>query len=350
MIQSTAVPPTFVIVYEIVSMLRPKLSAFGENAREPPRGGSTSWLYRDGDRFVLDVGSRRLEACQVVVAMATYQRPRLPAFAADLDPRVVQLHSSEYRNPGQLPADGTALVVGSGNSGAEIALELSRRQRVVLAGRYPGHLPFKVDGLAGRVLLDRLVLRGLFHRVLTVDTPIGRKARPKMTRGSGPLIRVKARQLAAAGVERVPRMTGARGGRPLLADGNVVNANAVVWCTGFRPGFEWIDLPLESDGHAPANHKGIVDYLPGLYFVGLHFLYAASSGMIHGVGRDAARIARAIESRVTRSGDARHAGVIVTGSAVPTGPAATPRAAASARSTPRSTTRSASRTPGRPAR
>src|SRR5680860_617404 len=176
MIQSTAVPPTFVIVYEIVSMLRPKLSAFGENAREPPRGGSTSWLYRDGDRFVLDVGSRRLEACQVVVAMATYQRPRLPAFAADLDPRVVQLHSSEYRNPGQLPADGTALVVGSGNSGAEIALELSRRQRVVLAGRYPGHLPFKVDGLAGRVLLDRLVLRGLFHRVLTVDTPIGRKA------------------------------------------------------------------------------------------------------------------------------------------------------------------------------
>jgi len=314
------------------------------------RGARVDRLSQVGDNFVLDVGRRRLEARQVVVAMANYQRPRIPAFVAELDPNVVQLHSSEYSNPTQLPPDGTVLVVSSGNSGAEIALELANRQRVVLAGRYPGQLPFKVDGLAGRALLDRLVLRGVFHRMLTVDTPMGRKARPKMTRGSGPLIRVKAKQLRAAGVDRVPRMTGTRDGRPLLADGSDVDICAVVWCTGYRPGFEWIDLPLKSDGHAPAHRRGIVDDIPGLYFVGLHFLYAASSGMIHGVGRDAARIAQAIETRVAQAEGARHAGgrdyAAAAAAGAATAPGATPRAASDTRSTPRS----ANRTPGQPLR
>ena len=259
-------------------------------------------LSHDGERFVIEAGRQRMTADQVVVAMANYQQPKVPSFAADLDQEIVQLHSSHYRNPDQLPS-GSVLVVGSGNSGAEIALELSADRQVFVAGRYPGHLPFEVDSPAGHAFLGRLVLRVLFHRVLTVATPLGRKAKPAFTRGSMPLIRTKGKHLDAAGVTRLSRVAGVRQGRPLLEDGSVLDVDAVVWCTGYRSGFEWIDLPLNREpgagGHddEPDHRHGVAAAVDGLYFVGLHYLYAVSSAMIHGVGRDAARIARAVAER-----------------------------------------------------
>jgi len=239
----------------------------------------------------------------VVVAMATYQKPRVPAFADALAAGIVQLHSSEYRSPSQL-RDGEVLVVGAANSGAEIALETARRgYRTLLSGRHPGHLPFRIDGIAYRAGVVRLVLRGVFHRVLTTDTPLGRKARPSVVSRSGPLIRVKSRDLAAAGVERVPRTEGVRKGRPVLADRRVPDVANVIWCTGYYPGFSWIDLPVLDGQGEPVQRRGIVPGEPGLYFVGLHFLYALSSTMIHGVGRDAEHVARTVyqRSRATAS-------------------------------------------------
>jgi putative flavoprotein involved in K+ transport len=107
--------------------------------------------------------------------MANYQRPRVPPFARDLDSRIVQLHSFEYRRASQLQA-GDVLVAGAGNSGAEIAIELVRQHRTWLAGPDTGHVPFRIDGLAARLVLARLVLRVVFHRVLSIATPIGRRA------------------------------------------------------------------------------------------------------------------------------------------------------------------------------
>lgn len=254
-------------------------------------------LSRLGDRFVVVAGGERFEADRVVVAMANYQQPRTPAFAGELDPRIVQVHSFEYRNPAQL-RDGPALVVGVGNSGAEIAMELARTRRTILAGRPSGYIPFRIDGLAARLLLERLVLRVVFHRILTIGTPLGRKVRPKVLRSAAPLIRVKPRDLVAAGVERVGRVVGARNGSPLLEGGDVVEAANVIWCTGFDAGFSWIDLPVfDADGE-PRHEAGVVADEPGLYFVGLNFLYAFSSEMIHGVGRDADRIAGIIAGEV----------------------------------------------------
>jgi putative flavoprotein involved in K+ transport len=116
----------------------------------------------------------------------------------------------------------------------------------------------------------------------------------------GPLIRVKPADLVAAGVERAPRVTGVRDGKPLLADGRALDVANVIWCTGFHPGLSWIDLPkfgYGADGE-PVHERGIVPGEPGLYFVGLHFLYSFSSTMIHGVARDAERIANTIRARV----------------------------------------------------
>jgi putative flavoprotein involved in K+ transport len=253
-------------------------------------------VSRHGDGFLVVAGNQRLEARNVVVAMANFQRPRVPPFAHELDPDIVQIHSLDYRNPSQL-RDGDVLVVGAGNSGAEIALETARTHKTWMSGRDVGHVPFDVDGVLARLFLFRIVLRVLFHRVLTVATPFGRAMRPKVLHIGGPLVRTKPWDLEAAGIQRVPRVAGARNGQPVLDDGRVLDVKNVVWCTGFHPGFSWLDLPVFGADGDPVHERGIVASHPGLYFVGLHFLYAFSSTMIHGVGRDAERIASHVAAR-----------------------------------------------------
>jgi putative flavoprotein involved in K+ transport len=283
------------------------LEAYARHFALPVRlGVRVDRLSRQGEGFLVVAGAQRYEARSVVVAMANYQRPRVPPFARELSPDITQLHSLEYRNADQLRPGGV-LVVGAGNSGAEIALETSVDRPTLLAGRDTGHVPFRIEGLAGRLLLVRLVLRVAFHRVLTVATPIGRRVRAKVLHSGGALVRVKPRELTAAGIQRVERVTGVRDGRPMLADGRVLEVANVVWCTGFHAGFSWIDLPVFGPDGEPRHERGLVPGQPGLFFVGLHFLYALSSTMIHGVGRDAARIADAVAARrcpeTRRSGD-----------------------------------------------
>ncbi|HKI56741.1 MAG TPA: NAD(P)-binding domain-containing protein [Trueperaceae bacterium] len=272
------------------------LEAYAARFELPVRTGvRVTRLWRDGHRFLLDTPQGRLEAAQVVVAMANYQRPSVPAFASELDPAIRQLHSAEYRNTAQL-RPGPALVVGAGNSGAEIALELSRDRATWLSGNGTGEIPFDIKNATARRLLVPLVLRVVFHRVLTIGTPIGRKVRPRLVGRGGPLIRTRMRDLSAAAVMRVPRMAGVTDGRPRLDGGQTLDVANVVWCTGFRAGFEWIDLPLP-DEHAITHGGGADSSVPGLYFTGLHFLYAASSAMVHGAGRDGRRVARAVARR-----------------------------------------------------
>ena len=253
-------------------------------------------VSRDGDRFVVETQEAVFEAENVVVAMADFQRRRVPEFAEELDPDIVQIHSYEYRNPSQL-REGAVLVVGAGNSGAEISLELSRTHRTWLSGRDTGHMPFRIEGAASRLFLAPLALRFIFHRVLTTNTPIGRRARPRILSRGAPVIRVKPGDLSATGVERVPRMIGVRDELPLVEGDRTLDAANVIWCTGFHPGFSWIDLRVFGK-EGPIHERGVVEGEPGLYFVGLEFLYAMSSVMVHGVGRDAEHIANHIASRV----------------------------------------------------
>jgi len=234
----------------------------------------------------------------VVVAMATYQRPKVPAFARELDARIQQMPSLDYRRPAQIPP-GDVLIVGAANSGAEIALDLARAgRRVWLSGRNPGQIPFRIeDPFALRVIVP-LLFRVFFHRIMTVDTPIGRKARPDFLKKGLPLIRTKLVDLTSAGVNLVPRTEAVAEGRPKLADGRVLEVSSVIWATGFDIGRGWIDLPVFDEHQEPIQYRGVVPNEPGLYFVGPHFLYSASSTMIHGIGRDAQRVADTIGRRV----------------------------------------------------
>ncbi|MEP6733124.1 MAG: NAD(P)-binding domain-containing protein [bacterium] len=273
------------------------LSAYAERFNLPVRTGvRVNRLWRSGDRYLIDAGDVRYEARHVVVAMANYQEPRVPDFAAQLAPEIVQLHSKEYSKPSQLRA-GKVLVVGAGNSGAEIAMELvTAGHPTWLAGRDTGQIPFQIDSLLGKYVFAPLLLRFVFHRLLTLDTPMGRKAHAKATASTmaTPLIRRKPKDLLKAGVVRVPKVIGVRGGLPVLENGETLDVENVIWCTGFHAGFKWIDLPVFDLRGRPQHERGIVRDEPGLFFVGLHFLYALSSTMIQGVGRDANRIADAI--------------------------------------------------------
>lgn len=274
------------------------LEAYAKRFELPVRSGTrVERLVRVGDAYQVTANGRTYEAPHVVIAMATYQQPRVPSFSAEMDPAIAQIHSVDYRRPSQLPP-GEVLIVGAGNSGAEIAMDLARDgRRVWVSGRDVGQIPFKIsDPFAGRVLAP-IVFRFVFHRVLTMDTPIGRRARPNFTTRGTPLIRTRNSDLLAAGVTRAPRTEGVREGKPVLADGTVLDVAGVVWCTGFHLGPKWLELPVfESDGE-PRQVRGVVPGEPGLYFVGPHYLYSLSSTMIHGIGRDAKYVAEAVASR-----------------------------------------------------
>jgi putative flavoprotein involved in K+ transport len=272
------------------------LESYAERMNLPVRRGvKVDGLSRRGDRFVITAGELTFEADNVIVAMANYQVPRVPTFAKDLDPSIVQIHSKDYRNPSQL-IEGPVLVVGAGNSGADIAIEVAKSHPTVMAGKEFGHVPFRIEGFFARNVLIRLV-RFAGHRVMTVKTPIGKKIRPKFLAGAAPLVRVKPNDLIGAGIERVSRVAGVLAGAPMLEDERVLDVNNVIWCTGFRPGFSWIDLPILGDRQEPMHEGGVVSQEPGLYFVGLNFLYAATSDTVTGVQRDAKRIAKHAASR-----------------------------------------------------
>jgi putative flavoprotein involved in K+ transport len=274
------------------------LEAYARRFNLPVRSGMRAErLFRKDGVFCVRAGNTDFQADQVVVAMSNYQQGRAPSFAAELSPDIVQLHSSDYRKPSQL-GRGEVLIVGAGNSGSEVAMELARSHKVWMSGRDTGQVPFRINGFWARFIMLRVVLRFMFHYLMTIKTPIGRKMRLKVLHQGGPLIRVKSRDLERAGVARVAKVVGVRDGYPLLADGRILKVANVVWCTGYRAPFPWIDLPVIDEQGEPRHQGGIVADVPGLYFVGLHFLYSFSSTMIHGVGRDAKRIVTAIERRI----------------------------------------------------
>jgi putative flavoprotein involved in K+ transport len=271
------------------------MEAYAKRFDLPIRTGvSVDGVSRQENRYVVACGDRRIEADNVVVATGAHQNPKVPPFASELDPSIVQLHSSEYLAPSQLQ-DGSVLVVGVGNSGAEISFEVSRTHQTLLAGKEHGHIPARHGSIPFRFLFH--VIRFIGYHVLTLSTPIGRKVRPKFIASGPPLIRVRPKDIAAAGIERVGRVVGVRNGSPLVEGDRVLDVTNVLWCTGFRPDFSWIHLPVFDEAGDPRHVRGVVSSQPGLYFVGLLFLYAAVSDVLPGVGRDAEHIADHISSR-----------------------------------------------------
>jgi len=247
-------------------------------------------LEHDGERFVVHAADRVYESDQVVVATGPFQRPKLPAISQRLMPEIHQLHSSDYRNPLELP-DGPVLVVGAGNSGAQIALELAQSRKVWLAGRSPGHLPRR---FLGRDLFDWV---WPVMKRATTDSVLGQRMRKRAQHGDQ-RIGISERALSAAGINRIGRLVDERGGLPVCGD-TVIEPRAIVWCTGFEADYRWIQLPVLNERGTPSHRRGVSSAVDGLYFAGLRFQYRLSSSLIGGVGEDAAFVAAQIARRAS---------------------------------------------------
>lgn len=241
-------------------------------------------LRRGPEGWTAETETGFYEAAQVVVATGPFQRPAVPAMGTELPAGVVQLHSASYRNPAQLPA-GDVLVVGAGNSGVQIAEELSRTHRVHLAiGERMPRLPQRVLGkslfwwLEKTGVMDISVDSLLGRRMSRTDTLIGKS--PRMLR----TVRLHGRAVEV------------RGNAVLMADGGRVSPASVVWATGFRPDFGWIEGPVLDARGGPLHRRGVTS-APGLYFLGLSWLHTRGSALIGWVGRDAEHLAREVEAR-----------------------------------------------------
>ena len=256
-----------------------------------------SRVERTDTGFVVTTSSGVLEADQVVVATGGEHHPRVPELADRLDPDIRQLHSGDYRDPSQL-LPGPTLVVGAGQSGADLALEIAGAgHETWLSGTPAGEIPVELDSAKARIVGP--VLFFMAHHVLTERTRAGRRARDRIrSGGAAPLVRVKLHHLADAGVHHVPeRTTDVVDGQPVLADGTVLDVANVVWCTGYRQDFSFIHpSPMGEDGW-PRDVGGVMEDLPGLYFMGLLFQRGFYSMLVGGAGRDAKYIAQKVLAR-----------------------------------------------------
>ena len=252
---------------------------------------SVSRVTKIDSRFLVETSSGPIEADSVVLATGAHQIPHVPAFATDIAESIRQLHSTNYRKPSDLPS-GRVLVVGAGTSGAQIALDLAPSHEVTIAGRPPTHIPDAVFRFAGAAYW------ALVHHLLTRATPVGRKVAAGFHDRGAPLISVSTKDLDRAGVRRVGRVTGIDAGRPVTENGEILTPSSIVWATGYQPDVGWVD-GLTFDAHGwPVSVRGIIEAVPGLYTVGFPFQFGLTSGLIGGVGRDAAHVATAIQSRM----------------------------------------------------
>jgi putative flavoprotein involved in K+ transport len=238
-------------------------------------------LAAGDEGFDLDVdGDGRVGADQVVVATGAFQTPRVPAIAGRLSPDVTQFHSAAYRSPDGVPA-GTVLVVGGGNTGFQIAADLSPTHRVHLSvGSRQTPLPQR---LLGRDLFWWLQRVGIFER--SVETRVGRRAR-----GRDVLIGSSPRAARRHGIGLKPRAVRASGRAVGFADGSSLEPDAVIWATGYDVDHSWIHLPVFGDDGALVHRRGVTS-IPGLYFLGLSWQWTRGSALLGWVKDDAAYIA-----------------------------------------------------------
>jgi putative flavoprotein involved in K+ transport len=251
-------------------------------------------VSKKGSLFVIGTSDGVFTCDNLVISTGSNHIPRIPAIAEKLNPGIYQIHSSEYRNPDALPP-GDVLVVGSGVSGIEIAVEVSSRRYTMIAGEPSSVIPKSLFKFGPKFYW------WFINNIATIKTPIGKKLKPVILKGGGVLPQ-HLDALRSSKVEQVLRVNNVSNGRPQLADGKELSVATIIWCTGYKADFSWIDMKITDETGWPLTQRGISLYTPSLYFVGMLFQYALSSNLVGGVGRDAGFIAKHIHDHPGTNG------------------------------------------------
>ena len=270
---------------DVASYLQAYASAFDLPVRLNTKVKSLT--QRDG-AYVVTTADGELTTSQVVVATGPFQVPFVPPIADNVAEAVFQIHSADYRNPAQLPEGARVLVVGGGNSGFQIAEELAATRKVDLA------VGKRVPPLPQRLLGKDVFwwLSGIGFMKVSTDSRLGRKlSKRDVLIGSSP------RRLRHSGVTLRKRLASVSGRRAVFADGSEQDVDAIVWATGYRSDFTWIDIPKIEDERGGIRHRRGVALVPGVFFIGLTWQHTRGSALIGFVKDDAAFIASRIASR-----------------------------------------------------
>ena len=269
------------------------LRAYARHVALPVRTGvDVRRLAREGATYCAETSAGVVRARQVVLATGPFSRPHVPALAQDLSADVVQLHSQDYRSPADVPA-GDVLVVGGGNSAAQLAVELARTHRVTVAApRPPWYLPVRLLGVD---LYWWTWLTGV------LDSPSGSRTSRYVRQRGDAIVGTQLRDLERTGAVRVVphRVVAARGREVQLADGTGLPVSTVLWCTGYRPDTAWVDVPGATGPDGAPLHSAGASPVPGLHWVGLPWQTRLSSSIIYGVDRDARQTAERIRTALT---------------------------------------------------
>jgi putative flavoprotein involved in K+ transport len=268
----------------------------------------------DEERFRLVVDGRAITAEQIVVATGPFQTPYVPELASKLSDDLFQTHAVGYRKPSDVP-EGKVLVVGGGNTGFQIAKELSATHKVVLSiGSKQKPLPQRV---LGRDLFWWLTKTRLLNK--TAESRLGLKLSTRDTLiGSSP-----GEMTKRYGVELSPRLVDGEGRRVRFDNGSELEVDAVIWATGYRPDYSWIKLPIFSEDGRLRHRRGVTD-VSGLYFLGLTWQHTRGSALIGFIKDDAQFIAEKIGEYQQSKGPAQ--------AGTPVGAGATSEAPSSERS------------------
>jgi putative flavoprotein involved in K+ transport len=268
---------------DVADFLRDYADEFGLPVRLNTK---VTGLARSDGGYVAETSSGPITARQVVVATGPFQEPFVPTIASELDPRITQLHSVEYRDPETLP-EGRVLVVGGANTGCQIALELSASRQVDLA--IGERLPTLPQRPLGRDIWWWLTALGV-NRV-TLDSKLGQRMS-----GRDVVIGGGYKELKRHGVGLRARATGTNNGSVCFDDDSEAEYDVVIWATGFRVDHSWIDIPGLKDENGSVKHARGVTPSPGLYLLGLSWQHKRTSALLGWVAEDAAFLAEQITS------------------------------------------------------
>jgi putative flavoprotein involved in K+ transport len=248
------------------------------------------------DFYEVQTAAATYRAAQVVVATGAFHVPSVPSFSQNLASNIYQVHSSGYRRPSQLPEGTDILVVGAGNSGAQIALELAQRHKIYLSAGHPFYSsPRWLLESVWAWRIHRWRWRHLHRYVkgrLHLPWPIGNTQHL--------YVPDFGRQLRKLSIELVPRVASADGGEVELSDGRRLQIGAVIWATGYRPDYSWIDAPILDERGGPILEQQ-ARAMRGLYFLGLRLQRTPSSSFILGVADDTAHVAELMEKEIADS-------------------------------------------------